>query len=97
MTFTAQLLHLISHRLPRAIKSIPLRWDSVQRVLDIGYQRWEYLEAVSKSRQRRSIKLENNAEDNNAPRKLNILIMGGSVLAGTLCGKTINDMRESQE
>lgn len=85
--FTAELLHLISNRLPRAVKTVPHRWDAVERVLDVGYKRWKYLNEMSKRRKKLP-----KVEDANAPRKVNILIMGGSLLVGTNCRKIISDL-----
>jgi hypothetical protein len=86
--FTAELLHLISHRLPRAVKTVPHRWDSVERVLHVGYKRWKYLQQVVSQRNKKLPA----TPDVDAPRKVNILIMGGSLLVGTNCRKIITEV-----
>lgn len=93
--FTAQLLHLVTpDRLQRSIKTLPLDWTPVGRALDIVHHR-----LISMHNEIQSFKNDNddgimpadeiimkriNANPEH-PRKLNILVMGGSVTMGVVC------------
>ena len=94
--FTAQLLHILTpDRLQRSIKTLPLDWTPVRRGLDILHRRLSsiYDEVQSYHGQYElgpddDIPLEEmkRINDNpNHPRKLNILVMGGSVTMGVVC------------
>jgi hypothetical protein len=79
--FTAELLHLITPRLPKSTMSLTQDWTAVRRVLDVGWKRYEYLKA-----QASGVDMQNVTE----PPPLRILTMGGSVLRGQNCRATIN-------
>jgi hypothetical protein len=98
--FTAQLLNILSpDRLQRSVKTLPLDWTSVERCLDIIYARLLAVQAdvdtYIQSNKNKDDKLPlplpplevmktiNN--DNKHPRKLNVLVMGGSVTMGVVC------------
>jgi lysophospholipase L1-like esterase len=81
--FTAQLLQLISPRLPRSVKSIPYDWASVEQALTIGWERYQYLQ-LPKSQQ---------AAVDTPPRPVKILLMGGSLLVGTNCRKLLTELQ----
>lgn len=70
--FTAILLNYISpRRLQTSIKTLPSRyWDQVGKVLQIAWDRYQFQQSKAKG-----VK----------PRKLNILVMGGSVTMGVFC------------
>lgn len=71
--FTAILLHLMTpERLQRSVKTLPHDLNGVGRVLDIFWKRLSYIR-------------ENGGRRSSSPRKLNILVMGGSVTMGVLC------------
>lgn len=72
---------MLSNRLLRVVKTVPHRWDTVRRVLDV---RWKYLEDVTKRRLPRT-------EEADAPRKSRIF-MGGIVLAITFCKENNKEM-----
>jgi hypothetical protein len=77
---TAQLLHMISPRLPNSIKAVPRDWSSVQHVLDkVLWPRWKYIihRATNSSTEEQPV--------NQPPRPVKILVMGGSVVSGMNC------------
>ena len=80
--FQAQLLHLMSpERFERAIKTLPHRyWDSVKAAKEITRNRVEALKL--------------NAT--NPPRKLHILVMGGSVAEGDKCNPRVKGIELQQ-
>jgi lysophospholipase L1-like esterase len=80
--FTAQVLQIISPRLPRSVKSLPYDWASVEEALTIGWERYQYLQ-LSKSQQ---------AAVHTPPRPVKILLMGGSLLVGTNCRKLLSEL-----
>ncbi|CAB9497432.1 expressed unknown protein [Seminavis robusta] len=74
---TAQLLHLISPRLPNSIKTVPRDLSSVRHVLEkVLWPRWQYI-----------IKdhTDNKLQEENIPRPVRVVVMGGSVVAGINC------------
>uniref|UniRef100_A0A7S4AQF9 Uncharacterized protein n=1 Tax=Pseudo-nitzschia australis TaxID=44445 RepID=A0A7S4AQF9_9STRA len=75
--FTAQLLQIVSPRLPRSVKTVPFDWRPVENALTISWERYKYLQLPKEER--------DAIEPQNKPRPLKILIMGGSVLVGTNC------------
>jgi lysophospholipase L1-like esterase len=83
--FTAQVLQLISPRLPRSVKSLPYDWASVEQALTIGWERYQYLQ-LPKIQQ---------AAVNSPPRPVKILLMGGSLLVGTNCRKLLSELKLS--
>ncbi len=70
--FTAMLLNYITpRRLQSSIKNLPSRyWDQVGKVLKLGWDRYQFKKNKSKGTK---------------PRKINILVMGGSVTMGVFC------------
>lgn len=72
--FTARLLYTVSAaRLKRGVKSVPHRsWESLRAAVEIAHARWIYVQ-------------NNETASDEAPRKLRILVMGGSVAFGDLC------------
>ncbi|KAL7548471.1 hypothetical protein ACHAWF_011785 [Thalassiosira exigua] len=94
--FTALLLRFMTpDRLQRSAKTLPLDWTPVERGLDVIYKRWRSLEsAVAAHRRKNGLKPEEpvpldamkriNAGVTH-PRKLNVLVMGGSVTMGVVC------------
>jgi hypothetical protein len=97
--FTAQLLYILSpDRLQRSVKTLPLDWTSVERCLDIIHARLLSVQAdvdtyIQNNKNTADklpplpplevMKTINN--DNKHPRKLNVLVMGGSVTMGVVC------------
>jgi len=74
--FTAQLLHLISPRLPHSVLSVPHDWSTVSTILDKAIARYEHLQDSSKPF---------------AP-PIKMVILGGSVLVGRNCRKLMKDL-----
>jgi len=71
-------------KLQSSVKKLPNQhWDTVGRVVDLAFERWKYLN---------SKKIKDNTHDETyasyKPRKVNILVMGGSVTMGVLCAST---------
>ena len=98
--FTAQLLNIMTpDRLQRSIKTLPLDWTPVERSLDIVYRRLNAIqsEVDTYRKGKQSAKTEENDiiippdvmkrinENKKLPRKLNVLVMGGSVTMGVVC------------
>lgn len=74
---TAQLLHLISPRLPNSVKAIPRDWTSIQHVLErVFVPRWNYIMKPSKH-------MDSDSKD--PPRPIRIVVFGGSVVEGINC------------
>lgn len=84
--FTAELLQMITPRLPRSVKSVPFEWDALERAMTVAWNRWEYMQLPLKQRE---------AVDN-PPRRLKILVMGGSLLVGTNCRKLLTELKIGQ-
>lgn len=80
--FTAELLQIISPRLPRSVKSIPKEWASVELVMTIAWERYQYM----------SLSEQEKAKVTNPPRPLKVLIMGGSLLVGRNCRKIMKEL-----
>lgn len=94
--FTALLLHFLTpDRLQRGVKTLPLDWTPVQRGLDIIYKRLTFIRKEvdayrKKNNIQRSEEIPSNAlqdiqKNPKIPRKLNVLVMGGSVTMGVVC------------
>lgn len=93
--FTSQLLHILSpDRLQRSVKTLPLDWTSVKRCLDIVHARLLSVQAHVESYILRnngklplSLEVMKSSINNNDkhPRRLNVLVMGGSVTMGVAC------------
>ena len=81
--FTARLLNIMTpQRLQMSIKTLPSRhWDKVGEILDLAWKRYQF------KKQGQTMTSHRNGEKNkaNEPRKLNILVMGGSVTMGVFC------------
>ena len=82
--FTLKLLQIMTPQrlLYGAGKSIPkndMQWTNVGHVLNIGFQRWKYVQ------DQLEISQETNNNHIRVPRKVNILVMGGSVTMGVQC------------
>eukprot|EP00581_Thalassiosira_minuscula_P005979 CAMPEP_0183735836 /NCGR_PEP_ID=MMETSP0737-20130205/47727_1 /TAXON_ID=385413 /ORGANISM="Thalassiosira miniscula, Strain CCMP1093" /LENGTH=767 /DNA_ID=CAMNT_0025969687 /DNA_START=103 /DNA_END=2406 /DNA_ORIENTATION=+ len=94
--FTALLLHFMTpDRLQRSVKSLPLDWTPVERSLDILYRRLKSIRVeVDAYRKKKYLRMNEpipekvmqtiNANPNH-PRKLHVVVMGGSVTMGVLC------------
>lgn len=63
--FTAQLLQIISPRLPRSVKTIPYDWRPVEQAMTVAWERYRYLQLPPA--ERRNVA--------NPPRPLKILVM----------------------
>jgi lysophospholipase L1-like esterase len=94
--FTALLLHFITpDRLQRSVKTLPLDWTPVERSLHVIQRRLHFLQSeMNTYRQQHNLKptdeiprdaIKTMNKHPNAPRKLNVLIMGGSVTMGVVC------------
>ena len=87
---TAKLLNIFTpQRLAFGTKTIPkhnIQWDRIGDILDIAFKRWEYLEYVKKNNKTNNDK-KKNIQYSTIPRKVNILVMGGSVTMGVRCSE----------
>ena len=94
--FTAQLLNLMTpDRLQRGIKTLPLDWTPVERGLDILYKRLKGIQSeVDAYREQNKLSpndgipsdvMKRINSNTKLPRRLNILVMGGSVTMGVVC------------
>jgi len=81
--FTTQLLQIITPRLYRSIKTLPHEWDSVEHVMTVAWERYQYMQLSPEDR----IKLGRPP-----PRPVKILVMGGSLLVGTNCRKVLTEL-----
>lgn len=77
--FTAKLLNYMTpQRLQTSIKTLPSRyWKQVGNIMKIAHDRHLYKQKVNNSNNKSNPKVE--------PRKVNILVLGGSVTMGVLC------------
>ncbi|KAL7495395.1 hypothetical protein ACHAWT_003895 [Skeletonema menzelii] len=93
--FTALLLHFLTpDRLQRSVKTLPLDWTPVERNLNVIQRRLQFLQTeMDQYRQSNNLQpheeipmdaIKEMNEDPKAPRKLNLLIMGGSVTMGVV-------------
>lgn len=79
--FIVELLRLVTpHRLQASVGMVPRissrQWEALEHALHVTLQRWRYLlDKTSSSNQETAV----------PPRKLNILVMGGSVTSGVRC------------
>ena len=94
--FTALLLHFMTpDRLQRSVKTLPLDWTPVERGLDVLYRRLKSIQnEVDNYKRANNLKeedamppdaMKNINKNSKLPRKLNILVMGGSVTMGVVC------------
>jgi len=101
--FAFKLLQIVtSHRLQLGVQKLPRNMDQAKKILDIAYTRYMFAkEQQSISGQDDKIKdtrfqheIGNDtsvSEDPNAPPKLRIFVMGGSVTAGVRCRVLLDD------
>jgi len=85
--FTAQVLHLVSPKLPHSIQTLPTDWVKVRRIMDVAYRRYEYLkngDGIGGTNDNGS-----NGNGNNGspppPPPVRMVVVGGSVLVGRNC------------
>jgi hypothetical protein len=85
--FTAKLMKEITPRLPQSVKYLPFRhWDQVGHILDVVFQRYKHVQ------QQEYNQANNITTQIKEPRKLHILVVGGSVTRGMNCPEyPIND------
>ena len=94
--FSAQLLNIMTpDRLQRSVKTLPLDWTPVERSLDILYKRLMAIQSeVDNYKKEKNLKsndvvpeevMKRINTNTKLPRKLNILVMGGSVTMGVVC------------
>jgi hypothetical protein len=81
--FTAQLLQIVTPRLPRSVKATPYDWRPVEHALTIAWNRYQYLQLSPQ---------EKKVVQHPPPRPLKILIMGGSLLVGTNCRMLMKEL-----
>jgi len=83
--FTAELMKEMTPRLPQSVKYLPFRqWTQVGHILDVAFQRYRYVQEHNQSSNITTHKTE--------PRKVHILVVGGSVTRGMNCPEyPIND------
>ena len=83
--FAAKLMNIITpQRLQAAMKALPKtneQWEAIGDMLDIAFKRWEFME----ERKRKWGAREHYKEEPNEPRKVNVLVFGGSVTLGVEC------------
>lgn len=84
--FTAQLLEVVTPRLPRSVLNLPLDWKVVDRILHKIDARYRYLQQQQQPAggSGESIPV--------VPPPVKILVMGGSVLIGRNCRKLNKDL-----
>ena len=76
-------------RLLSSVKTIPRtdeQWNSIGQIVDNAFHRWKYLEKLKQN--------QNSENNSNLSRKVNILVMGGSVTMGVQCSE--NPIQETQ-
>ena len=81
--FTAQLLQIITPRLPRSVKTISQESKSIEKAMTVAWERFQYMKLLSN---------EEKAKIKNPPRPLKILVMGGSLLVGTNCRRIVKEV-----
>ena len=82
--FTAQLLQLMSPRLPASVKTVPRNedaWPKLDELLTVAYERYQYVTYDGRW-----------PTDKPIPRPVKIVIMGGSLLVGMNCRKLVADL-----
>ena len=79
------LLHMMSpQRLVNSVKTLPRNWEPVARISVVLYKRYSYLTTAGR---------RNSNTEENAPPRVQVLVLGGSVTMGVLCG-THNPVRK---
>jgi hypothetical protein len=78
--FHARMMHYLTpQRLQNSVKTLPFnQWEKVGEILDISFKRYQYIQDQKSGKKQ-------SGGDGKEPRKLRILIMGGSVTAGVWC------------
>ena len=95
--FTARLLHFVTPRLQHSVQTLPTDWDKVGTILDILYERVQYLAVAEEEKKVELLGKDNdndhdkkkNRHEAHEPRPLRILIMGGSVTVGINCANQV--------
>ncbi len=82
--FTAELLQIISPRLPRSAKTVPFDWRPIENALTVAWERYKYLQLPEAERETIPV--------HERPRPLKVLVMGGSVTVGRNCGAVKKEM-----
>jgi hypothetical protein len=72
-----EMLNLISPRLPNSQLAMTRDWNTVQRVLQLVWERFQFLQQSTHS--------DGTTHSLNEPRVVRILVVGGSVTAGHKC------------
>ncbi|KAL7581677.1 hypothetical protein ACA910_022224 [Epithemia clementina (nom. ined.)] len=102
--FTADLLHLISPRLPKSTVTLPQSyWKVVRRILQKLERRIQYLQQQQQQHSRNTARRRTSKSNNNnntnphedaavAPPPVHVVILGGSVLVGRNCRKILKDL-----
>lgn len=75
--YFAQLLALITPRLPHSIQNMPSDYKVIRRILDKMYERWTHLL---------------HGTNDHATEPVKVVILGGSVLVGRNCRKLVRDL-----
>uniref|UniRef100_A0A7S3VCV0 SGNH hydrolase-type esterase domain-containing protein n=1 Tax=Chaetoceros debilis TaxID=122233 RepID=A0A7S3VCV0_9STRA len=87
--FTAQLLNYMTpQRLATSVKALPFRqWDQVEHILKVVWERYAYYLKINDADAATAKTAAANVPvpPGPPPRKLNILVMGGSVTMGVIC------------
>lgn len=81
--FTAQLLQIITPRLPRSVKTISQESKSIEKAMTVAWERFQYMKLSNEER----AKIKNPP-----PRPLKILVMGGSLLVGVNCRRIVKEV-----
>jgi len=78
--FHARMMHYLTpQRLQNSVKTLPFnQWEKVGEILDIAFKRYQYIQDQQNGKKQ-------SGGDGKEPRKLRILVMGGSVTAGVNC------------
>jgi hypothetical protein len=85
---TAQVLKLITPRLPLSPRSFTRDWEKVEYLLNKVYARYQYIQDDTKKGK--------EGHDETPPSPLKIVIMGGSVTMGINCYTSVKRVRISQ-
>jgi hypothetical protein len=93
--FTAELLQIISPRLPRSVKTVPQEWKSLEYAMTIGWKRYQYLQEQQQLQQHNKQQQPPNPKISTypPPRPLKVLVMGGSLLVGTNCRQVFSELQ----
>lgn len=83
--FTAQLLHLVSPRLPHSIKTLPKdgpsgQWAKLEEILQLAHRRYDY------------VTNPHAWQGRTPPREVRVLVMGGSLLVGMNCRRLVKEL-----